>query len=495
MRFRALTAAALAASLALAAAACSGDDEAGGSTGTGSTAGSTAAPGSTSASTSDAPDEGTDSRCPVDELAGATAPVEVELWHAMNAELETALTDLIATYQQQQQDRVRVKLVNQVGYEENLDKYRAASAGDRPDLVQLPEWATRLMVDSRTAVPVQECIDAAGYDLRDHLPSVTAAYTVDGVLWPMPFNVSNPVLYYNRAAFERAGLDPAAPPRTLEELRQASEAIVSSGAARYGLAVDTGFESGGGWFVEQWFAQAGELYAEPGNGRAEPATSVRFDEGFGAELLGFLQAMVADGLAVNVGENPTGRDTLLKLIDPGQPAAMTIHTSAALSSVLAILAGGAFPGVELGVGPMPGPAPDGGVLVGGAALWLPAGDDPLKVAAAWDVARWLAEPEQQAVWSTRTGYVPLRRSAVDLPAVQQAWASRPEYRVAYDQLVATPPGPAGAGPLLGPQRQVREIVAGAVAEVLNGADPADALADAAAEADDALADYARRTGG
>ena len=44
-------------------------------------------------------------------------------------------------------------------------------------------------------------------------------YTVDKVLWPMPFNMSSPVLFYNKKAFRAAGLDPEKPPTTLDEVK------------------------------------------------------------------------------------------------------------------------------------------------------------------------------------------------------------------------------------------------------------------------------------
>ena len=72
----------------------------------------------------------------------------------------------------------------------------------------------------------------------------------------------------------------------------------------------------------------------------------------------YLQDLVQDGLAVNVGPNPTTTDTLFKLADPAQPAAMTIYTSAGLGPVLNVLSAGAIQGFgsdDLGIGPMPGP--------------------------------------------------------------------------------------------------------------------------------------------
>ena len=101
----------------------------------------------------------------------------------------------------------------------------------------------------------------------------------------MPLNISTPVLFYNKAMFEEAGLDPDRPPITLEELRDYSQQIVDSGAATYGIALDAGANSGGAWFLEQWFARAGLPYADNDNGRTARATQVLFDTPEGAELL------------------------------------------------------------------------------------------------------------------------------------------------------------------------------------------------------------------
>ena len=57
-----------------------------------------------------------------------------------------------------------------------------------------------------------------------------------------------------------------------------------------------------------------------------------------------VQSLINDGLAVTVGDNPSGQDALLKLADPASPAAMAIATSAALGTVLAVLDGGLIPG-------------------------------------------------------------------------------------------------------------------------------------------------------
>ena len=316
------------------------------------------APGDTAAAvttTSVAPDTLPD--CPTDALATATGTTEITFWHGMAAALGEEVVKLTDAYNASQ-DKVKVNLV-QGSYEETADNYYLASQGDRPDLVQLPEYQVQAMVDTASTVPVGKCIEASGYDTSTFLPTALAAYATQGVQWSIPFNISNPVLFYNKKAFAAAGLDPNVPPKSLDEVRAFSQQLVDSGATKYGLALESGFDSGGGWYVEQWFCKAQEFYADGDNGRTSRATKVLFNAPAGVDVLTYLQQLLNDGLAVNVGDNTqTGFDNLLKLADDKEPAAMTIATSASLGQVLAVLAGGQFPNLgpeDVGVGPMPGP--------------------------------------------------------------------------------------------------------------------------------------------
>ena len=96
-----------------------------------------------------------------------------------------------------------------------------------------------------------------------------------------------------------------------------------------------------------------------------------------------------------------------------------------------------------------------GVLVGGASLWLPIGKGDAETAAAWDYIKFLVAPEQQSQWAADTGYVPVRQSATELAPIKDVYASDPRFEVGYDQLLAAADTPVEAGPVLGPQREVR----------------------------------------
>jgi sn-glycerol 3-phosphate transport system substrate-binding protein len=284
---------------------------------------------------------------------------------------------------------------------------------------------------------------------------------------------------------------------SLDDLRADSDAIVKSGAATYGLALDSGFDSGGGWYIEQWFAKAGEFYADNQNGRSARATKVLYDNAAGQSLLTFMQSMLTDGLAVNVGDNTGGIDNLLKLADNAQPAAMTIGTSAAIGGVLAVLAGGQFPQIssdDLGVAAMPGPDGKPGALVGGASLWVVDSGDDVRTAASWDFITYLTGAQQQSEWSSVTGYVPVRTDALTIDPLKTTLATDPRFAVAYDQLKSTPEAPTSVGPIVGPLREVRTVTAQGVAAIFGGADVATTLAVAAQQADALIADYNARNG-
>ncbi len=429
--------------------------------------------------------------CPAAALDAADGPVDILFWHGMANELGRELERLAAAYNAGQ-DRVRVRLEFQGGYEQTIDKYLQSNQGNRPHLVQMPEYTVQQMVDIATSIPVQACVEASGFDVGTLLPAAVRAYSTEGVQWAMPFNLSNPVLYYNKQMFRAAGLDPEQPPRTLAELDAAGRAIQDSGAAAYGVALESSPDAGGGWFLEQWLAKQGAFYSDNDNGRAAPSTRVLFDQPAAVQLATELQDVAMRGSGIYVGENPGGQDQFLKMADASQPAAMTIATSAALGPVLQFVAGGIIPGLgtdDLGVGPMPSPDGSPGTLVGGAALWITSGRGDAEAAAAWDFVQYLLSAEVQSQWAAATGYVPVHTGAVELDPIRTLYTTDPRFAVAYEQVLETPDAPSALGPVLGPLREVRVTAAQAMGRIMGGDDPATALADAAAVANALIAEY------
>ncbi|TEU19193.1 MAG: ABC transporter substrate-binding protein, partial [Anaerolineales bacterium] len=263
----------------------------------------------------------------------------------------------------------RVKLVFQGTYQDNLNKVLASlGSQDLPAVAQLEDTTVQRMVDSGAIVPMYGFIERDNYDLSDFEQRIIDYYSVQNKFYSMPFNVSNPILYYNKKAFEEVGLDPDSPPRTLQEVREYSEKLIERDAGgnvtRSGISLEIS-----AWYFEQMLAAHDDLYVDNGNGREARATEVLLDNEAGLEIFTWWHEMVDEDLAVNVGRNPSGLDALLAI--GVERVAMTIGSSAALRSGVDSLGGGEFPNVELGTGPMPVlEGSEGGIIVGGASLWV-----------------------------------------------------------------------------------------------------------------------------
>jgi sn-glycerol 3-phosphate transport system substrate-binding protein len=431
------------------------------------------------------------SACPLAALKSAKGPVEITMWHSMPRENEATLTKLTDQFNSSQ-SKVKVNLVFQVDYDTTFQKYIAGlSSGDLPDVVQLQTTDQQQMIDTRTALPAEACAKADNYSFKSFLPRVLSYFTVRNQVVGMPFNVSGPVFAYNKKAFTQAGLDPAKPPATLDEVRSDAQKIKASGAvsgAPLGLVVDPGF-------FEHWRAMASRLYVNNGNGRTARATKSAINDVISRQLFAWMSQMVKDGLAETNPDSGAERYADVLGIPTGAHA-MAIDTSAILGTAKSLLTSGSYPNMtfaDLGVGPMPGPSGRGGVIVQGAGLFMVNKSSPEKQAAAWQYLKFLDSTPSQITWATGTGYLPITKASSASPEMQQFWAQNPGYKVAYDQLLRGANNAATAGAVIGPYKDALAAVRNAENSMfLEGTSPADAVRAAANDTTKAIADYNQR---
>jgi sn-glycerol 3-phosphate transport system substrate-binding protein len=146
------------------------------------------------------------------EGTAASAQTEIQWWHAMGGQLGEALNALAEGFNKSQKD-YKVVPVYKGTYTETMTATIAAfRARQHPHIVQVFEVGTATMMAAKGAVyPVYQLMADAGekFDPSAYLPAVYGYYsTSDGKLLSMPFNSSTPVVYYNKDAFKKAGLDP-----------------------------------------------------------------------------------------------------------------------------------------------------------------------------------------------------------------------------------------------------------------------------------------------
>ncbi len=361
--------------------------------------------------------------------------VEVVFWHYNSGLLGEAMTTLVQRFNSTtgMEKGIVVKEVFQGKAADVATKLRASLQADRPkdlpDLAQLDATGVMDVRDSKYLVSVSSLASRdPSYDLHRLEPGALLSITYKDILIGMPFNASTILLYYNKDAFREVGLDPAVPPRTLADLANFAGKLVRRSAdgrivQRYGFAgVPTSYE------LVSWIGQQnGVSYlTDKSNGHDGNPTRVVFDEeGTMATFLTEWRKVWESGGLGNLTadvrqEFAAGRVAMY--------AASTSSLSTILSSV-----GDRF---EAGVGYLPrvNEEADGGVNIGGGAIFaFDNGSDPLK-AASWEFLKYLMSAESQFIWHKSTGYFPVSLDTYNLPEFSEHLINNPLFEVAINQL-------------------------------------------------------------
>lgn len=420
----------------------------------------------------------TTAEVPEIEMADASEvdKTTISFWHSMGGVNGQAIDTLVQKFNDENEYGITVEAEYQGSYDDALNKLKSAQIGNMgADLVQVYEIGTRFMIESGWIVPMQSMVNADEYDTSVLEPNLAAYYTINDMLYSMPFNSSTPLMYYNKDMFDAAGITEI--PDSLEAIAQIGDKLLDSGAQE---VMSLGIY---GWFFEQFIGKQGLEYANNGNGRTEAATAVAFDEnGAAANILNEWKNLYYLGYAPNVGK---GGDAGLADFSAGK-SAITLGSTASLKQILQDVDGK----FEVGTAYFPKvkSTDEGGVSIGGASLWALDNNDPKKLRATWEFVKFLISPESQAFWNAETGYFPVNVDAHDEDVFKENIEKYPQFETAIDQLHDSAPQYAGA--LLSVFSEARAIVESEIESMLNGNETVDEAVDSmASQINDAIEEY------
>ncbi|MFQ5595336.1 MAG: ABC transporter substrate-binding protein [Anaerolineae bacterium] len=394
--------------------------------------------------------------------ANTELPTKLTLWHAYGGSFGKEFEALVEGFNATHSD-----IVVEPSYGGNLytmrDKLLTAIAGNAaPDVAQIDQFWSSELAQAGAIVRMEDFIDAdPGIDKADILDKAWETATYSGDIWSMPFSLSNIALYYNKALFEQAGLDPEKPPATWEELVEVGQALTQDTDG------DGAVDQWGLWFplqinrgnVYYWFAflwQAGGDIFDADFTRAE------FNGPAGVEALQFWRDLVHKHGIVPLAPPEQG-------FEAGK-IAMTFASTARLNRYLAALGSD-----RLGMAPMPGHTKHA-TGIGGANLAILSTAKDRE--AAWEFVKWMTSPETNLRWSMETGYLPLRQSVIQSDTYQAYLEKELRARTILEQMpdaVVRPNIPAYAP-------ASREVGLTIEDVLFNDADPQAALDAAAAKA-------------
>lgn len=153
--------------------------------------------------------------------APAPATTEIEFSHQLDEERTERLSALVERFNAQQKG-YQLKLVRRVG-------------GDAPKHINLAtrDELSRFVSNRAKFKPLHDVMREAKEPLDGAKLSPELRVGVSdakGRLFALPVALSTPVLYFNKASFRKAGLDPEKPPKTWWEVQQAADKLFDAGS-------------------------------------------------------------------------------------------------------------------------------------------------------------------------------------------------------------------------------------------------------------------------
>lgn len=378
-----------------------------------------------------------------------STPVELQFWHGLPQPLG-GLLEAIAARFNESQARYRIAASFRGSYPETMV---AAIAGFRastaPHIVQMFEVGTGTMMAAGRAVkPLHELLAETGVriDFDDYLPAVKGYYSLaDGRMMSMPFNASTAIMFYNKDAFRRAGLNPDQAPTTWAQLRQATTKLKAAG---HEMPFTTAWPT---WCqVEQVSAIHNMPLATLDNGFG----------GLGAELA-INNPLLNRHLntLVEMGREGTfrwgGRDGAGDALFANGSAAIIHASSGARARFVREVPGGV---ANIGAAMLPYYDDVAGAplnsIIGGASFWaLNRGPNATRSAeenrGIAEFFAFLAQPGVAAGWHTETGFLPVTKTAFEQVRASGFYTQNPGADTPIQQLLR------GGGQTTGNTRGIR----------------------------------------
>jgi multiple sugar transport system substrate-binding protein len=392
-------------------------------------------------------------------------PVEIEFYYGLGGFLGEVVDDLIERFNESQEN-VIVKGVTQGSYEETGQALQAAvAAGDPPAIALNPpaEFDARGLL-----APLDPFVEADEFDLDDFIDAFVEPGILDDTLFQLPMFGTTQVMYYRHDFFDEAGIDPEEAFATWENLAAAAEELTerdNGKVERHGWEPMWGADN----MIDAVLSRGGQILSDDG-------ATVLIDDDVWVDTWETFREWIHDDEIMRIHHGGTGWEYWYRTIDDVLQDRAAGYTGSSgdqgdldFDKVSAHIQ----PGWE-GHPPAPVAERNYGAI-------LEAASDEEK-AAAWEWLKFFTATEHTSEYSIKTGYIPVRQSAVDHPDFQAHVEENPHALVPLEQ--AEIGSPAFIDPTGGEITDALDIAVDKVQ--IENIPASEALAEAAKEAQAAL---------
>jgi sn-glycerol 3-phosphate transport system substrate-binding protein len=407
-------------------------------------------------------------------VTGFAEQITINWWFAHGGRLGEKVQAIVSDFNSMQ-SRYKVVATYKGNYTDTMTAGIAAFRSKKhPHILQVFEVGTATMMAAKGAIkPVYEVMAESGqpWSPDAYLSTVTGYYmTPQGKMLSMPFNSSTPVLYYNVAAFEKAGLDPDKPPKTWSDVAEYSRKLIAAG---YPGGFSTAWIS---WIhLENFSAWHNIPFGTKSNGFEGMDTEFVFNSPLHVKHVQSLADWQSEKIFVYGGRRNKGN-----ALFSSEEVAMYTESSAGYAGFMKSCK---FPFRTSMLPYWDGqPGAPQNTIIGGASLWVLSGHSPEEYEGVATFFNYLSSPAVQADWHQFTGYLPITTDAYYLTKGQGVYQEKPGMETALKQMTLNKPTPNSRGLRFGNFVQMRAIMYDTLEAIFSGKTSAEqGLGEAAAK--------------
>ena len=380
----------------------------------------------------------------------AIGATKIEWWHAFSGRLGTLLAEQVEQFNAAQSE-YEVVQTRKGNYSETLNAGIAAfRAKKHPHILMVFEVGTATMMAAKGAIkPMYQLMDEAGVEFNPEgfIGPVKGYYTTtSGEMLSMPYNSSTPVLWVNRDAFRKAGLNPDMDLSTWQNVGKALDQLKASGSK---CPLTTAWQS---WVhLENFSAYHNIPFASKQNGFSGMDTELAFN---GPTQIQHIQTMgdwAQQGKFIYAGRRNEGG----KAFRAGECALYT-ESSAGYAGIkkeaqfeFEIRHLPYWDGVQ--------GAPQN-TIIGGSSLWVLSGHSDEEYKGVASFMRFLSSTVIQAAWHQNTGYLPVTMAASERTKSSGFYEKNPGTDIAGIQMTRNQTTELSKGLRLGSFDQIRGMI-------------------------------------
>lgn len=393
-------------------------------------------------------------------------------WDRQTTESAELLRNLVNDFNRQWPG-LPVKVERSGSYADIFRKITAGiNAGVLPAMAVSYESMTSEYIPAGAVAVLDELIvdNEIGFDeteLADFFPAMLATNRFPDYgnhLYSFPFAKSVLMLYFNKHVLNEAGVHE--PPTTWDDFIAQCRAVKAR-TGKYAHAVHADCSTLNGII----FSMGGDAVREGHTLYDSPEALAAFR---------IYETLAREGLAYLVPPGSYDDNMALSRGD----VAFVLRSSSGLSDMMLLMENDPDGWGMVRI-PQRRPETPATVLYGPNVSLFNTTEDQIR--AAWAFVRYFTSPEVSVRWALETGYLPVRKSALEHPDMHAFWDQWTYNRAAYDCLDIARPEPNLDG-----WQEVRDIVARSITDIMTGMKDADSAASTARQLANAALARARR---